>query len=323
MDTMICQTIKKLRLSQNISQATLAHALSVSTQSVSKWENQKALPDIMLLPDIARFFGVSIDTLFLGIANGNDTLSTNVMENLSINNQAWNRLSSKGWRGTALPTWGVYIPDEESLGMLGDIAGKKILEIGCGAGRSLVYCGKKNAKELWGLDVSEVQIEKAKQLLDENELIANLYTSPMEVNPGIPENYFDYVYSVYGIGWTQDLDKTIALVAKYLKTNGNFIFSWDNPMLPCIETINGKYVLNRPYVEERTIRKKQREESVVMTYWKLSSYINTLAKHGFKVEQLIEESEETEENVVFTDEYYSKHKAQYIHHSFVIKARKL
>ena len=60
-----------------------------------------------------------------------------------------------------------------------------------------------------------------------------------------------------------------------------------------------------------------------MTYWKLSSYINALAKHGFKIEQLIEESEEMDENVVFTDEYYSKHKAQYIHHSFVIKARKL
>ncbi len=323
MDMKICQTIKKLRINQNISQATLAQELNVSTQSVSKWENQKALPDIMLLPEIARFFGVSIDTLFLGITNVNDTLPTNIMENLSVNSQAWNQLSAKGWKGTALPNWGVYIPNEDELHLLGDVAGKKVLEIGCGAGRSLVYCGQKHAKELWGIDVSEVQIEKAKQLLDENELIANLYTSPMEVNPGIPEKYFDYVYSVYAIGWTQDLDKTISLAAKYLKTNGSFIFSWDNPMLPCIETINGQYVLNRSYVEERTVRRKQRDESVVMTYWKLSSYINTLAKHGFKVEQLIEESEETEENVVFTDEYYSKHKAQYIHHSFIIKARKL
>lgn len=207
--------------------------------------------------------------------------------------------------------------------MLDDIFGKKILEIGCDAGRSLVYCGQKGAKELWGLDASEVQIEKAKQLLDEQKLIANLYTSPMETNPGIPEHYFDYVYSVYGIGWTQDLDKTISLISKYLKTNGFFVFSWDNPMIPCIDTINGQYVLNRSYLDERTIRRKQRDESVVMTYWKLSSYINALAKHGFKIEQLMEESEEMDENVAFTDDYYSKHKAQYIHHSFVIKARKL
>ncbi|MBE6929936.1 MAG: helix-turn-helix transcriptional regulator [Ruminococcaceae bacterium] len=55
MDIKICQTIKKLRLSNNISQETLANALGISTQAISKWENLRALPDITLLPDIAVF----------------------------------------------------------------------------------------------------------------------------------------------------------------------------------------------------------------------------------------------------------------------------
>lgn len=323
MDKNICQTIKKMRLSKNISQATLAKALGVSTQSVSKWENQKALPDIMLLPKIATFFEISIDTLFMGNGMAKDILPASVSEDISINHIAWDGISSRDWTGTMLPDWGVYIPNEEKLHMLDDISGKKILEIACGDGRSLVYCGKKEPKELWGLDISEVQIKKAKKLLKENKMSANLFLSPMETNPGIPEHYFDYIYSIYGIGWTQDLDKTISLVAKYLKTNGIFIFSWDNPVIACIDTINGQYVLNRSYVDEWKVRRKQRGEIVSLTNWKLSSYVNSLARNGFKIEQLVEDSSEIGEDTVFTDKYYSEYKARYIHHTFVIKARKL
>lgn len=56
--------IHRLRKHKNITQAQLAEALSVSPQSVSKWENQQSLPDISLLPVIARYFGITMDELF-------------------------------------------------------------------------------------------------------------------------------------------------------------------------------------------------------------------------------------------------------------------
>lgn len=323
MDIKICQTIKKLRLSNNISQETLANALGISTQAISKWENLRALPDITLLPDIAAFFNVTIDTLFVGSTKDEKVLPTTVNENLQINRAAWNNISQKGWEGSTLPSWGVYIPGEEQLRFLEDITGKNVLEIACGAGKSLLYCSRKKPRELWGLDISEVQLEKARRLLQENGVEANLYQSPMETNPGIPEHHFDCVYSVYGIGWTQDLDKTISLVSRYLKTNGTFVFSWDSPILPCLETINGQYVLNRSYVEEARIRRKQRGEPVVMTFWKMATFVNSLSKHGFKIERLVEDSCEISEDAVFTNEYYSEYKAQYINHTFVMQARKL
>ena len=59
----IPQTIRQLRLYRNLSQESLADALGVSTQAVSKWECGKALPDITILPRIAQFFHVSIDYL--------------------------------------------------------------------------------------------------------------------------------------------------------------------------------------------------------------------------------------------------------------------
>ena len=56
--------IKYLRLQKNIMQAQLAEQLCVSYQAISKWETGANTPDISLLPQISKFFGVSIDTLF-------------------------------------------------------------------------------------------------------------------------------------------------------------------------------------------------------------------------------------------------------------------
>ena len=42
----------------------LAEALSVSSQSVSKWENHLSSPDITVLPQIAQYFGITMDELF-------------------------------------------------------------------------------------------------------------------------------------------------------------------------------------------------------------------------------------------------------------------
>lgn len=58
------QTIAKLRRDRNLTQEKLAEQLAVSAQAVSKWENATCYPDIDMLPRLAHFFGVSIDTLF-------------------------------------------------------------------------------------------------------------------------------------------------------------------------------------------------------------------------------------------------------------------
>ena len=56
--------IKQLRYKCGLTQEQLASRLGISAQSVSKWENAVAMPDITLLPMLAEVFGVSIDELF-------------------------------------------------------------------------------------------------------------------------------------------------------------------------------------------------------------------------------------------------------------------
>lgn len=54
----------RLRKERNLTQEVLAEALGISVQAISKWETGVSLPDIMQLPRIAQFYGVTIDYLF-------------------------------------------------------------------------------------------------------------------------------------------------------------------------------------------------------------------------------------------------------------------
>ena len=56
--------IRRLRQDRGLTQEALAAALNVTAQTVSKWECGNTVPDVQLLPEIAIYFGVSIDQLF-------------------------------------------------------------------------------------------------------------------------------------------------------------------------------------------------------------------------------------------------------------------
>lgn len=59
----ISENIIELRHKRGITQEDLASFLGVTKASVSKWETRQSFPDILLLPQIASFFDVSIDYL--------------------------------------------------------------------------------------------------------------------------------------------------------------------------------------------------------------------------------------------------------------------
>lgn len=57
-------TLRQLRKKKGITQETLAAALSVTPQAVSKWESGVSYPEMTMIPMIAGYFEVSLDTLF-------------------------------------------------------------------------------------------------------------------------------------------------------------------------------------------------------------------------------------------------------------------
>lgn len=237
------------------------------------------------------------------------------------NSLFWDTKGNDILGATALPLYGAFV-SEEKCQLFGNVSGKKVLEIGCGTGHSMQYLGEHKASELWGIDISKKQIEKAAEHLKACDLSAKFFCAPMEEECGIPVDYFDFVYSIYAIGWTTDLEGTFCRIASYLKKDGVFIFSWSHPIHKCVSVENDMLAFKKCYFDESWYSVAFDESELTLSDRKLSTYVNALAKAGFLIEQMIEESDDEiiqswNENSNFAN------KAKTLPLTFVIKARKL
>lgn len=252
-------------------------------------------------------------------------------EIIQKNKAYWNDHADLWFGTTALPVYGVRFPTEDELHLFGDVTGKKMLEICCGSGHSLKYHAKKGAGELWGVDLSQKQLDNAEKLLKESGYQAKFICSQMEAELAVPKEYFDCVYSIYGIGWTTDLQGTFDKIASYLKKDGIFIFSWHHTLNYCVawscderkEVFEGdKLVMTKSYYDEAYFKMPVHDSEIILCNRKISTYINALAKAGFAVERFVEETDE--KSLQAEGEVDSKtKKAKMLPLSFCIKARKL
>ena len=80
----LAENLRKYRKKAGITQEELGEKLGVTFQTVSKWENMKAVPDALFLPMIADIFECSIDDLFSYVAKAKREPMPNLIPNLSI-----------------------------------------------------------------------------------------------------------------------------------------------------------------------------------------------------------------------------------------------
>lgn len=81
----LSKNLLELRKSKNLTQLELAQQLNYSDKSISKWEHGDAVPDVAVLKQLAKFYGVTIDFL-IGNENNSPIDTTTTTEN-SINNR--------------------------------------------------------------------------------------------------------------------------------------------------------------------------------------------------------------------------------------------
>lgn len=236
-----------------------------------------------------------------------------------INNIFWNTVGNECLDAVSLPDWGGYTPSEDKLHLLGDLSDKRVLEIGCGNGRSLKYAADAGATDLWGLDLSAGQIKHARDFLTAHEIHATLICSPMENECGLPTDYFDIVYSVYGIGWTTNLDKTLKQAYSYLKKGGIFVFGWSHPIHKCVSVENGRLIFSNSYFNEEWYRADLGGSKIMLANRMISTYLNALADNGFIIEKLVEETDQ--EKALTADDDFSR-KALMLPTVFIVKSRK-
>ena len=245
---------------------------------------------------------------------------------LAINRAGWNVVAPRFHGGTALPIYGPLAPTEDTLHLLGPFAGTRVLELGCGSGHSLLYAAQRGASEVWGLDLSATQLAFAREVLKDVETTVRLIESPMEHDASIPADYFDLVFSIYGLGWTTDLPATLALVARYLEPGGTFVCSGEHPAYSCLEHEKGQYVVARPYAAEGpNPHASWNGVPIVIQQRTLGTFVTATARAGLVIDALVEgEPDPTLATAAHQDpaRWYSLARARLMPTTFVLKAHK-
>ena len=111
--------------------------------------------------------------------------------------------------------------------LLPPLAGKAVLDLGCGYGWHCRYAAEQGAKRVLGLDVSEKMLEKARSFGSSSFLSYRLCS--LEAYE-YPENAWDCVISNLALHYAADLDTIFQQVHRTLRSDGCFLFNIEHPV---------------------------------------------------------------------------------------------
>ncbi|GGO00579.1 methyltransferase domain-containing protein [Saccharibacillus kuerlensis] len=176
MKEQLARNIHNYRKEKGMTQEELAQAVGVSFQAVSKWENAQSLPDIALLPQLARTLETGIDRLF-GYASFD--------RSVTIYEQEY-RNSGYYW-GTE-PNSACY----EVLKRIPPVRPLKLLDVGCGEGKDAVFFAR-NGYHVTAFDVADAGIEKTKRLAEQARVHVEVFKA--DILDHRLDEHFDIVFS--------------------------------------------------------------------------------------------------------------------------------
>jgi SAM-dependent methyltransferase len=106
------------------------------------------------------------------------------------------------------PTWGLFRVPERNLGVLGDVAGLDVLELGCGTAYLSGWLARQGARPV-GVDLTPAQLATAARCQQRFGLVFPLVEADAE-NVPLVDKSFDLVVSEYGASVWCDPDRWVA-----------------------------------------------------------------------------------------------------------------
>ena len=187
--------------------------------------------------------------------------------------------------------WGPEGVDEADVGVLGDVAGRDVLEIGCGAAQCARWLVSRGARAV-GLDLSHRQLQHARRIDAERDQPVPVVCATATALP-FSDASFDAAFSAFGaLQFVADIERTVAEVARVLRPGGRFAFSithpvrWTMPDDPTREglVVTSSYWDRTPYVEQDA----SGEVRYVEHHRTLGDWVGLLAGAGFRITDLLE-----------------------------------
>ncbi len=208
------------------------------------------------------------------------------------NRAMWQRTSDdyearhSGVLGGALAmAWGLWRIPEAELHVLGDVAGKDVLELGCGAARWSIALARVGARPV-GLDLSPRQVEHARRLMAEAGVSFPLIEASAEAVP-LPDASFDVVFCDWGAMTFADPSRTVPEASRLLRPGGLFAFATGTPWRTVCTERATDTVERRLIADYFGMGRVEWEDSVEF-YLPYGDWIHLFRAHGLVVEGLIE-----------------------------------
>jgi SAM-dependent methyltransferase len=152
--------------------------------------------------------------------------------------------------------WGPEGLTENSAGLLGDVGGRAVLEVGCGAAQCARWLVTRGARVV-GVDVSAGQLRHARELTRRTGIPVPVVQGDAQRLP-FRDAWFDLACSAYGaVPFVADSAAVMREVARVLRPGGRWVFSTTHPIRWCFPddpgerglTATDSYFDRRPYVE--------------------------------------------------------------------------
>ncbi|NNE74990.1 MAG: class I SAM-dependent methyltransferase [Acidimicrobiales bacterium] len=131
---------------------------------------------------------------------------------------------------------GPDLPTNLDRRLLGDLSGKRVLELGAGMAHGSVAMAKQGAKVI-AVDPDIGQLDHARELCDAEEVVVELKHSDLADLAFLRENSFDAVVSVFAMAAAPDLDRVFRQVHRILRPEGPFVFSLPHPAATLVDAL--------------------------------------------------------------------------------------
>jgi SAM-dependent methyltransferase len=150
------------------------------------------------------------------------------------NRAAWNAGAAdyvepgrENWAADEI-SWGIWAVPESRIGIVPDVEGLDVIELGCGTAYFSAWFARRGARPV-GVDISERQLETARQLQAEHGLDFPLLHESAEAVP-LPDASFDLAFSEYGASLWCDPYVWIPEAARLLRPGGRLLFLTSSPL---------------------------------------------------------------------------------------------
>ncbi len=181
--------------------------------------------------------------------------------------------------------WGVCHLPESELRLLGPVRGKRVLELGCGAGWWSIGLARKGAR-VTGLDVSPRRLAQAREEMARAGVDFPLVEASAEAVP-LPSRSFDVVFCDWGALTFCDPYRTVPEVARLLRPGGVFAFSNSSVLRTLCQDRRTDRMSPRLRYDYFGLHQVAFPEEVVFQL-PTSEWLRLFRENGFVVENMVE-----------------------------------